>query len=211
MQNFDDVMKHYGVKGMKWGVIRNRNRPGGADGIVEADKGVNGKKRGKLRRTLDSLKRERQWRKAVEEIDKMSTKDINALSKRISLENDLKRYSRTKGVGTKKDREDYLRRDKMSDQELQRKVTRLKAKNALNDNVNNASKEQREFGERIFNIGSDVALKYAKDRSIEPKDVFTSVKKNMKDDNPNKTQKKNIDNLQEKLLDELLKKPNNQS
>lgn len=31
-QETDTFLEHFGVKGMKWGVSRDRNRPGGADG-----------------------------------------------------------------------------------------------------------------------------------------------------------------------------------
>jgi hypothetical protein len=207
--NLEDTLQHYGVKGMRWGVIRNRNRPGGADGVVESDKGPDGKKKSRLRRNLDSLKRERDWKKAVSEIDKMSTKDINAMSKRIGLENDLKIYSKTKGVGTKKDRDDYLRRDKMSDQELSRKVVRLKAKNKLNNNINSASKEQREIGEKIFNIGSDIAISYAKQKTLgDFNKLYDKVDKGWKDQEPGKTKKKIKSDLQKELFNKLVKKPN---
>lgn len=34
-EELDDILQHYGVKGMKWGVIRDSNKPGGADGVKE--------------------------------------------------------------------------------------------------------------------------------------------------------------------------------
>lgn len=163
-------LKHHGVKGMKWGVIRNRNRPGGADGKEESEKVVD--TRGRLRKNLDSLKRERQWRSVLRDLDKMTTKEINTVKKRIDLENDLKKFSKSK-LATKKDRDDYLRREHMSDQELSRKVTRLKAKQNLYDSIGKASKEQRDFGIKVAQVGASLGLKYALTKQrIGPKDIF---------------------------------------
>lgn len=142
---------------MRWGVRRDRNRPGGADGKEESTKVKD--TRSNLRKKLDSMKRERQWKMIVKEMDKLSTKDINTVSKRIEQENQLKTLS--KEVGNKKDKADYLRRENMSDAELSRKVTRLNAKSRLKRSVDNASKEQREMGEKIVNIGKAVSMKYA--------------------------------------------------
>lgn len=203
-KNLDEILKHVGVKGMKWGVRRNRNRPGGADGIEESKKVTD--TRGKVRKTLDSMKRERQWNKVLQEMDKLSTKDINAVSKRIKLENELKMYSKTKGVGNKKDKEDYLRREKMSDAELNRKVVRLRAKNGLYTNVTAASKEQREFGEKVVNIAKGVSMKLAvkkvTGKPLEIKDFHDILK------NPKEGAKNAKGDLQKQVL-EKIKEQNN--
>lgn len=174
---FEDVLQHVGVRGMRWGVRRDRNRPGGADGKEESTKIVDN--RSGIRKKLDSMQRERQWKDVLKQVDKLNTKDIQKVSKRITLENDLKNLSKTKGVATKKDREDYLRRANMSDAELIRKVNRLRAKNGLHKAVNDASKEQREFGEKVVNITKNVGLKYAvrkiKGEKLIPKDIFDAV------------------------------------
>lgn len=165
-------LKHTGVKGMKWGVHRDRNRPGGADGRPDASDARYAKK-GKLGQHLHSLKRERQWVKVLREIDTLSTQDIKRISSRIGLENDLKRLS--KEVGGSKDKHDYLHRHKMDDQELSRKVTRLRAKETLKKNVMSASKAQRDFGARVVNVAGGLAFKYAKQKSLGPKDLFDAV------------------------------------
>ncbi len=171
METFDDILKHYGVKGMKWGVRRDYTRRGGADGKLDAkDKPI----RTAIGKRLNSLKRERQWRTVLKEMDNLSTRDITEVARRVSLENSLKRLSRSK-VGTKKDREDYLRRERMSNEELSRKVTRLRAKENLHRAVNEASREQREFGQKVVQIGSSLGVKYALNKSITPKDVFETV------------------------------------
>jgi hypothetical protein len=173
MHDLDGVLKHHGVKGQKWGVIRDRNRPGGADGKWESEKQVDN--RGKLQKRLDSMKRERQWNSVLREMDKMSTKDINTVTTRVRLENDLKRLSKSK-VATKKDKEDYLRRDKMSNQELSRKVARLNAKEGLLKQVSSASKEQREFGIKVVQTAGTLGVQYAKNRTLGPKDFLNAYK-----------------------------------
>lgn len=127
----DDILKHYGIKGMRWGVSRNR--------------------RGTIREKYRSLKRERSWYKMLKNMDKMNTKDINNISRRVSLENELKLLSKSK-IGTSKDKIDYLRRANMGNSELSRKVNRLRAKDKLHKSITDASREQREFGFRIFEM-----------------------------------------------------------
>lgn len=187
MNDFEDFLQHHGVKGMKWGVIRRRNRKGGADGKVESSGGKKGKAskdntepsetaRSKLGRKLDSMKREREWNKVLNNMDKMTSKDIKDVTKRIQLENDLKRLSKSK-VATTKDKEDYLRRNKMSDDEIKRKVTRLKAKDGLHTQVREASKEQRALGEKLVQIGGSLTIKYTMTKQKpEFKDVYNTIK-----------------------------------
>lgn len=43
----DEVLTHYGIKGMRWGVIRDRDQPGGADGNKETSKKKTSKKESK--------------------------------------------------------------------------------------------------------------------------------------------------------------------
>lgn len=195
----EDILQHYGVKGMKWGVIRNRNRPGGADGKEESTKVID--TRSNLSKNLDSMRRERQWSKVLGEMDKLSTKDINAVSKRVGLENELKSLSRTKGVGSKKDKADYLRRENMSDSELNRKVVRLRAKKNLHKNVKDASKEQREFGEKVVDIAKGVSMKLAvkkvTGKPLEPKDLYDILK------DPKEGSKKAQGDLQKQIMKKI--------
>jgi hypothetical protein len=152
-----DKIQHTGVKGMRWGVRRDSNRPGGADGKEESEKVVD--KRGKIKKTLDSMKREREWGKVLREVDKMTTKDINTVKKRIDLENNLKSLRKSK-MATKKDKADYLRREFMSDAEISRKVNRLQAKENLHKSVKSASKEQREFGYKVAQTAGSLGVRY---------------------------------------------------
>lgn len=155
----EDIVIHSGVKGMRWGVRRDR------------DKGHS-----TFRNKLNSLKRERQWNSVLREMDSLSTKDITAVTKRVSLENALKTLSRSK-VGTKKDKEDYLRREHMDNEELSRKVIRLKAKESLHNAVRSASKEQREFGQRVTQIGGSLGVRYAFNRRLTTDDYLEVLSK----------------------------------
>lgn len=172
MKELNDVIQQSGVMGMKWGVRRNNTGRGGADGKLDAkDKPI----RTFIGRKLNSLKRERQWKSVLKEMDMLSTQDITDVARRVTLENGLKTLSRSK-IGTKKDKEDYLRREHMDNEELARKVTRLRAKENLHSAVRNASKEQREFGQKVMQIGGSLGVKYALTKSITPRDVFDTVK-----------------------------------
>ena len=175
MHKLDEALEHSGVRGMKWGVRRNYDRPGGADGKTDP-KGNKAPKEGRseIGKRLDSLKRERQWNKVLHDIDKMSTIQMNTVKKRIENENSLKSLSKSK-MATKKDKEDYRRRGEMSDQELSRKIARLRAKNSLHDEIKKATKEQREFGIKVAQVGGSLGFKYATTKSLTPKDVFDSV------------------------------------
>lgn len=168
----DSGVEHSGVPGMKWGVRRDYTQRGGADGKLDAvDKPI----RTAIGKKLDSLKRERQWKSVLKEMDSLSTKDITDVAKRVGLENSLKTLSRSK-VGTKSDKADYLRRERMDNDELSRKVTRLRAKESLSNAVLSASKEQRDFGQKVVQIGGSLGVKYALTKSITTKDLFDTIK-----------------------------------
>lgn len=152
---FEDFLEHHGVKGMKWGVRKDKPT---------------------LRDHVNSLRRERQWKKVVSEVDNLTTKEITSVARRVSLENDLKRLSRNKSIARQSDKNDYTYREKLSDDDLAQKVTRLRAKEHLATSVSSASKEQREIGEKIVNAGGALTLKYATTKSLTPKDVFDAVK-----------------------------------
>lgn len=156
---------------MRWGVRRNYNQPGGADGKENSNNSV---ARTKLGRKLNSFKRERQWKSALMEMDRMSTKEMSDLARRISLENNLKTLSKSK-VATRSDKEDYLRRHNMDDGELAEKVARLRAKESLHSAVHSATKDQRELGRKIAQIGGSLGVRYVVNKRLEGKDLFEVV------------------------------------
>lgn len=173
--NLDDVLKHWGVKGMKWGVRRKN--------LSKSSKGQNDNKTpGRLRQTINSKKRENQWKKILNDVDKMTTKQINTTVKRVSLENELKNLSKVKGISksqlnmAKKAKKDYLRRDKMSDQELNRKIQRYRAIDSLQRSSNRATERQRLIGMQIANAAGPLAVKYVTNGGkLTSKDVSAAV------------------------------------
>jgi hypothetical protein len=168
MHKLDEFLEHSGIKGMKWGVRHDEHKK-----IVDANKQA--KKPGKLSQHLNSLKRERQWKSVLKELDNMSTKDINLVKKRIELENDLKKLSKSP-VANASERKYYLNRHNMSNEEMARKVIRLKAKTNLYDTIGKASKEQREFGIKIAQTAGSIGMKYAVNRKLQPSDIFDAYK-----------------------------------
>lgn len=161
----DEVLQHYGIKGMRWGVRREV----GADGRIRTTGPTT------IKEKLGSLKRERDWKKVLKEMDNMTVDEIKTVTSRIGLENELKRLSKTT-IASKKDKQDYVRRGDMDNEELSNKVTNLKAKESLSKAVTSASKEQVEFGKKVVDVGGALTLKYATTKSLTPQDVFDAVK-----------------------------------
>lgn len=143
MNELDDL-QHAGTKGMKWGVIKWR-KPGGKSGK---------KRPGRLKQEWDSAKRERHWKKVVGNVHNLTTKEISTVARRAGLENEYKKLAKTKA-----DKQSYRLREKMSDQELNRKVGRLRAINSLKSQSDSATKRQKELGMRIAQTGGSLALK----------------------------------------------------
>jgi hypothetical protein len=140
-----DILQHHGVKGMHWG---------------------------KVKAHVDSVKREHTLKKTAKNADSMSTKDIQKVASRAQLENDMKRLSKERHVGSKKDKQDYIKRAEMSDQELSRKVQRLRAKSNLKRVASDATKSQRDIGKKVIHFAGPLALQYALTGSIGKKDVI---------------------------------------
>ena len=176
-------LTHFGIKGMKWGVRRDS----GSDGRV-------GSGRVTVKERVGSLKRERDWKKVLGELDQLTTDEIMVVGKRITLENDLKRLVKDSNLATKKDKADYVRRGELDDVELSRKVTRLRAKDNLSKAVSSASKEQREFGEKVVNTSGALALTYATKKTLTPKDIFDAVS------NPKPIKDKAVKEIMDKVM-----------
>lgn len=145
----EETLQHYGVKGMKWGK--------------------------RMKTHVDSIKREHSWKKKLKDSDRMSTKDIQKVAARAQLENDFKRLSKKKNVGSDKSKQDYLKRANMDDKELSRKVQRLRAKDQLDRNANEITKSQREMAKRIVQVAAPIAIKYALTGRISRADLIAAA------------------------------------
>lgn len=157
MDNLDDVLQHYGVKGMRWGVRKDNK-------ITLKDR-------------VDSLRRERQWKKVLGEVDNLTNDQIRTVSKRIGLENDFKRLIKKSNMASSQDKNDYIKRADLDDHALSEKVNRLQYKDTLSKKVSDATKEQREFGEKVVNVGSSLALSYVSNYGKTPSanEIFNAI------------------------------------
>jgi hypothetical protein len=153
LNKLDEVLEHAGVKGMHWGKRK-----------AEA-----------VKSRVDSIKREHSWNKTLKNANNMTTKELQKHASRAQLENDMKRLSKKAGVGSAKDKKDYLNRGKMADQELHRKVQRLRAKENLNRNANDATKSQKEFAKKVVQIAAPLAVSYALTGKVSKKDIINTV------------------------------------
>lgn len=180
----DDVLQHFGVKGMRWGV-RKDDKSSSKVGI---------------RDRASSLKRERQWKKVLGEVDNMTNEQMHAIAKRVRLENDFKRLTKESSMAKASDKKDYIKRADMDDNTLQEKVSTLRVKDTLSKSVRDASKEQREFGEKVMNTGSSLVLKYATNNGkLDAKDIFDSII------SPEKESKKKLENqIRDKAVQSIL-------
>lgn len=172
-QELDNILQHFGVKGMKWGVRRNREKSKSLKKQYKETE--DSKSPGRVKQTLDSIKRERQWKKSLDNLDGMSNAEINKLANRIRLENDLKRLSKNSKAATRDDKRDYLNRAKLSDTELADRVNRLRAKDNLTRSISYATKDQRNAGRRFVMGAGSLALRYAMTGKVSTKDIGMEV------------------------------------
>lgn len=149
----EDLLQHHGVKGMKWGKHVKQT----------------------LATHVNSVKREHSWGKQLANAGNKTTKELQRINSRAQLENDMKRLAKKNGVGSSKDKQDYLKRGNMSDQELFRKVQRLRAKDNLSRNASDATKAQREVAKKVIAIAAPIALQLALTKSVSKKDILNAI------------------------------------
>ena len=140
-----DTLQHHGVKGMKWGVRRDRS------------KGRTNREKGEVSSAIRNVKTlsERKNMKSMTEAD------LKARTERLRNENDLGRISKERGwtKSQKKDiRKTYLNRDKMSDEELTAAVKRARLEDALRREIHTANKSNRDAANRFIRETSNFLI-----------------------------------------------------
>lgn len=161
MRHDDDVLIHYGVKGMKWGIRRKR----GSDGTVT------GKKPGRIKRTVDTAKHDLSKRKQLKNVKNMSNEELRSMTNRMQNENDLKRLAGKKSKG----KDLYLKGTKMTDAELKTRVERMQLESNLRKQVKTAEKPYKDAAKKVMKGAADIALDIAGDKFAPTGDKKTDA------------------------------------
>lgn len=165
-----EELKHHGVKGMKWGVRRFQNSDGTLKkaGKTRARQNDNKKDKVTVKDRVNSVRREQSWAKALKDFDNMRPDEQKRKTSRARLENDFKRLSNTKNVGTTKDKQDYIKnRSEMSTKDLQQRVATLQMKDGMRQQVRQANKKTIDVGKKVIAIAAPLAVQYATTKAID--------------------------------------------
>lgn len=166
IKDIDELLKHHGVKGMRWGVRKKQ--------VVTAVKSKIASVKKEAKERKDSREREAGWSKQLSKIDKMDKNQMRTISNRIRNENEFKRLSNDRRVSNSNDRKEYRTRAKLSDKDLQSKVETLRVKEQLKRNISDATSEQRARGKKMVAIAVPLIMQMA-DGKVNPDNLRKNV------------------------------------
>ena len=156
----DSQLQHFGVKGMKWGVRKSRTSNDRASETTP-------KPKSKLRKYIDSNKREIGMLNMVKDLDGLSDNEIRNRINRVRNENDMKAIlnnaDRALPKRRKDLREEYFNRANLTDAQLQERVNRLKLEENLRKEVVRATRSQREAANEVIKKVSAQTVSYYTD------------------------------------------------
>lgn len=167
MSEEEEFIKHHGVKGMQWGVRRYQPYSKGkrnAGKFIDAGKQKESSTSGEtsiLKSRISSKKRELSLAGVLKDINKLTTDEVQQVTTRARLENDLKRLSGTKNVGSESSQKEYRNRESMTNDKLKSIVTELQLRDNLRTEVKKANKDSIELGKKIAVIAAPLAVQVA--------------------------------------------------
>lgn len=144
----EEIIEHYGVKGMKWGVRRSKEQLQSASrerSWSNKDQSKMSKKQ--LKRTVQRLQNENDFKRTSSKLQK--SYNVKAVKKALTLKLKDSRDLAKTGLNYKKQ---YRNRHKLSDEQLKKKVERLKLEAQFDKLSKQATKEQRKSINEVLDI-----------------------------------------------------------
>ena len=164
-------LKHYGIKGMKWGV----RRPVGSDGLIkgavrkarkiDAPKSEDSKAVSKLRKKA----------KKTRNIKNMTDDEIRMTIDRVGLENNMKRLARTTN-----NKKLYKLKDRLSNDEIRAVNQRMQMEANLKQTIRNANADKIKLGNSLATIAANTTVSVVKSKAssndLDVNSVFSTLK-----------------------------------
>lgn len=164
-------LKHYGIKGMKWGV----RRPVGSDGLIkgavrkarkmDAPKSEDSKAVSKLRKKA----------KKTRNIKNMTDDEIRMTIDRVGLENNMKRLARTTN-----NKKLYKLKDRLSNDEIRAVNQRMQMEANLKQTIRNANADKIKLGNSLATIAANTTVSVVKSKTssndLDVNSVFSTLK-----------------------------------
>lgn len=164
-------LKHYGIKGMRWGV----RRPVGSNGLIK--RAVKQAKKIDTPRSEDSkaVAGLRKKAKKTKNIKNMTDEDIRLVTDRVNLENNMKR------LASKTDNKKiYKLKDRLSNDEIRALNQRMQMEANLKESINNANASTIKLGNSLATIAANTTVSVVKSKvssnDLEVNSIISTLK-----------------------------------